>query len=278
MQLSDGIPVDSYGCTDIGHVRRANQDQFLIAELHKVIDVTHTSIPAHYQQRFSSGARALMLLVADGVGGIAGGEEASALTLDTVVSYVTNSMRCFYKLDHQVQQELMSELARLVEESDAAVRSEAKQTRHGSGATTLTMAHVLWPRAYVVQIGDSRCYHLRHEPMVQVTKDQTMAQALVEEGLLEPAQVDDSPLSDVLTQAIGVGDEEVTAEISQVELEPGDTLMLCTDGLTKHLSDQRIREVLTQAATAQEACGALLRETLDGGGTDNATVVVAAFR
>ena len=278
MQLSDGIPVDSYGCTDIGHVRRANQDQFLIAELHKVIDVTHTSIPEHYQQRFSSGARALMLLVADGVGGIAGGEEASALTLDTVVGYVTNSMRCFYKLDHQVQQELMEELARLVEESDAAVRSEAKQTSHGTMATTLTMAHVLWPRAYVVQIGDSRCYHLRHESMVQVTKDQTMAQDLLEEGLLEPAQADDSPLSDVLTQAIGVGDGEVTAEISQVELEPGDTLMLCTDGLTKHLNDQRIREVLTGAATAQTACESLLQEALDGGGTDNTTVVVAAFR
>ena len=278
MQLSDGIPVDSYGCTDIGHVRRTNQDQFLIAELHKVIDVTHTSIPEHYQQRFSSGARALMLLVADGVGGIAGGEEASALTLDTVVGYVTNSMRCFYKLDHQVQQELMEELARLVEESDAAVRSEAKQTSHGTMATTLTMAHVLWPRAYVVQIGDSRCYHLRHESMVQVTKDQTMAQDLLEEGLLEPAQADDSPLSDVLTQAIGVGDGEVTAEISQVELESGDTLMLCTDGLTKHLNDQRIREVLTGAATAQTACESLLQEALDGGGTDNTTVVVAAFR
>jgi serine/threonine protein phosphatase PrpC len=278
MQLSDGIPVDSYGCSDIGHVRHANQDQFLIAELHKVINVTHTSIPKHYQQRFSSGARALMLLVADGVGGIAGGEEASALTLDTVVSYVTNSMRCFYKLDHQVQQELMSELARLVQESDAAVRSEALQTSHGSMATTLTMAHVLWPRAYVVQIGDSRCYHVRQQAMVQVTKDQTMAQSLLEEGLLDPDQAEESPLSDVLTQAIGIGDDEVTAEISTVELEPGDTVMLCTDGLTKHVGDQRIREVLADASSAQAACESLLQQALDDGGTDNTTVVVAAFR
>ena len=277
MQLADGIRLDTYGCTDQGRIRTSNQDQFLVAELHKVFDITQTSIPKQYRHRFESGARALMLLVADGVGGISGGEEASALTLDTVVTYVSTSMRCFYKLDEHVQQELMTELSRIVEESDAAVRSKAASTQRSTMATTLTMAHILWPRAYVVQIGDSRCYHLHGDSMMQITKDQTVAREMIEQGILDPAHEDRSPFKDVLTQAIGTGDVALTAEISRVELEVGDTLLLCTDGLTKHVDDEAIRDALRQRSTAKDTAKTLLRQALDGGGSDNTTIVVARF-
>lgn len=277
MQLADGIQIDAYGCTDQGRVRRNNQDQFLIAELHKVFDITHTSIPSQFRQRFESGARALMLLVADGVGGMSGGEEASALTMDTVVTYVSTSMRCFYKLDEHVQQELMSELSRIVQESDAAVRSKAESSEQSRMATTLTMAHVLWPRAYVVQIGDSRCYHVHGDSMMQITKDQTMAQAMIEKGILDPAHADRSPFNDMLTQAIGTGDVELTAEISTVQLEVGDSLLLCTDGLTKHVGDEAIRDALCDTTSAEDTAQGLLKQALDDGGSDNTTIVVARF-
>jgi protein phosphatase len=215
--------------------------------------------------------------VADGVGGEAGGEEASSLALDTVVTYVTKSMRCFYKLDHRVQDELMEELVQLVQESDAMVRSRADtDPKHASMATTLTMAHILWPRAYVVQIGDSRCYRMRSSDIAQVTKDQTVAQELVDSGALSPDDLDRSPYSHVLTQAIG-GKKELNAEISNVELQRGDSLLLCSDGLTGHVSDQQIAELMRTGESAQAVAESLCEAALEAGGTDNVTVVVSRF-
>jgi protein phosphatase len=279
MELPDGIQVDSYGCTDVGKVREVNQDQFLIAELHKVIAVAHTSLPHQYRQRFASGARALLLLVADGVGGGVAGEQASSLTLDTIVSYVTNSMRCFYKLDDQVQKELLGELASVVRQSDEMVRSEGEKDPAQTGmATTLTMAHVLWPRVYVVQIGDSRCYHIRGSHIVQVTRDQTMAQELVDEGVLAPEDAERSPLGDMLTQVIGGPESEVVAEISTINLERGDAMLLCTDGLTRYLTDEEIAEHIRGAKSAEDVCKGLISTALRAGGSDNVTVVVGRFQ
>lgn len=278
MLMAAGIQVDAYGQTDIGRQRPENQDQFLVAALHKVVEIAHTSLPEPYRTRFDSGARALLLLVADGVGGTALGGEASSITLDTIVHYVTNSMRCFYKLDEQVQQDLLEELARSVQESHARVREKAE--REGvmaRMATTLTMAHVLWPRAYVVQIGDSRCYHLRGAALRKLTRDQTFAQELLERGALTADEAEQSPLSQVLTRAIGGEGSELMPEIGQVALAPGDALLLCTDGLTKHVPDAAIAAILASAATATAACQALIAAALADGGTDNVTAVVSRF-
>jgi protein phosphatase len=276
--MFDGLEVDSFGCSDVGKVRGVNEDQFLVAALHKVTEIAHTSIPEKYRRRFDSGARALLLLVADGVGGAAGGEEASSITLDSIVDYVTNSMRCFYKMDEQLPEELLRDLALSIQRSHTTVRSEAgKAPGHGSMATTLTMAHVLWPRVYVVQIGDSRCYHLRGPALVQVTKDQTLVQELVDEGVLSAEDAKRSPFSNVLAQAIGADEPEISPVISRVDLERGDAVILCTDGLTQHVSDEEIGATLTTAASAQGACEKLLNSALDRGGTDNVTVVVSRF-
>ena len=278
MQMAAGINVDTHGLTDIGRERRDNQDQFLVAALHKVVEITETSLPPQYRTRFDSGARALLLLVADGVGGQSGGGEASSITLDTIVDYVTNSMRCFYKLDEQVQQDLLAELALSVQRSHAKVREQAaREGRAVPMATTLTMAHVLWPRAYVVQIGDSRCYHLRGPALRQLTRDQTFAQELLDRGAFTPEEADQSPLSQVLTKAIGGANEDLVPEIGQVALQPGDALVLCTDGLNKHVPDGAIARILSSSAGAKAACEELVRAALDGGGSDNVTVVVSRF-
>ncbi len=278
MLMAAGIQVDAHGQTDIGRERPDNEDQFLVAALRKVVEITHTSLPDPYRTRFDSGARALLLLVADGVGGTARGGEASSITLDTIVHYVTNSMRCFYKLDEQVQQDLLAELARSVQESHAKVREEAARGGDMTKmATTLTMAHVLWPRAYVVQIGDSRCYHLRGAALRKLTRDQTYAQELLERGALSADEAEQSPLSQVLTRAIGGEGSEPLPEIGQVALEPGDALLLCTDGLTKHVPDAAIAKILSSSATATATCEALVGAALEGGGSDNVTVVVCRF-
>lgn len=278
MLTFDGMEVDAFGLTDVGKVRKENQDQFLVAALHKVIEVAHTSLPDQYQHRFGSRARALMLLVADGVGGSAGGERASSVTLDAIVKYVANSMRCFYKLDDQASADLLHELALSVQQSHAAVRSEAAaDPTVASMATTLTMAHILWPRAYIVQIGDSRCYLLRAGELTQVTQDQTVAQFLVDEGALSPEEAERSPLGHVLAQAIG-GEDEVQPAISKVDLAPGDAMLLCTDGLTRHVERDDMARLAVGPESSERACRVLVDAALDGGGKDNITVVLARFR
>lgn len=278
MLMFDGIEVDAHGRTDVGRVRRTNQDQFLVASLRKVVDVHGTSIPRSYRNSFDSGARALLLLVADGVGGRPLGEVASSATLDAVVSYVTNSMRCFYKLDEQIPTDLLTELAEVVRKSHDALLARGQEQPESAGmATTLTMAHVLWPRAYVVQIGDSRCYHQRGGVLQQVTRDQTVGQDLIDHGALLPEEAARSPYGHVLLQAIG-GEHGVQPVISRVDLDRGDSLLLCTDGLSKHVTDQAIAAAMTDKASAEAATGALVSAALEGGGSDNVTVVVGRFR
>jgi protein phosphatase len=277
MLMFDGIEVDAHGATDPGKVRRVNEDQFLVAALHKVVAIHGTSIPASYQQQFDSGARALLLLVADGVGGRPGGDQASSLTLDAIVSYVTTSMRCFYKLDEQIPTDLLDELAQVVRESHERLRSTAKEVPDQAGmATTLTLVHVLWPRAYVVQIGDSRCYHWRRGQLQQVTRDQTVVQDLVDHGAMDPSDAARSPFASMLVQAIG-GESDVNPVISRVDLAAGDALLLCTDGLTKHVQDQEIADTLRDVSGAEQVVAHLMQTTLERGATDNVTLVASRF-
>ena len=273
----EGISVDVRGRTDIGRLRRTNQDHFLVAALHKVIDIHDTSLPESYRERFDSGARALLFLVADGVGGGPGGEVASSLTLDAIMRYVTNSMRCFYKLDQVASLDLMRELAASVQESHIRVRQESELDPDVAGmATTVTMAHVLWPRVYLVHIGDSRAYHLRGGALTQITQDQTVSQALIASGALSEEQAAESPYANMLTQAVGASDELEPA-LSSVELQTGDTLLMCTDGLTKHVTPAEIARLLQEHPAAEAASDALVDAALAGGGTDNVTALVARF-
>jgi PPM family protein phosphatase len=267
--------VDTAGATDIGKVRQNNEDQYLIAGLRRVVEIEETSIPIEGRLGFTRGASALLLLVADGVGGGKGGEEASSRTLDTIVRYVAGSSLFFSNLDKEGQRALLHDLTLSVQWSHAAVQNEAAGRTSLQGmATTLTMVLVLWPRAYVVQIGDSRCYHLRPPTITQITKDQTMAQDMIDQGLLPAAAAERSPLSHVLSQAVGNKESEIWPEISSLDLEPGDALLLCTDGLTKHLADAQIAELMAKADSAKEACASLIDAALRDGGSDNVTVVV----
>jgi serine/threonine protein phosphatase PrpC len=271
----ENVRLDVAGATDVGKVRGNNEDQYLIAGLRRVVEIEETSIPLEGRLEFTRGASALLLLVADGVGGGKGGEEASSRTLDTIVRYVAGSSLFFSNLDKEGQHALLQDLTLSVQWSHAAVRNEAAGRASLQGmATTLTMVLVLWPRAYVVQIGDSRCYHLRPPTITQVTKDQTIAQEMIDQGLLPATAAERSPLSHVLSQAVGSRESEIWPEISSLDLEPGDSLLLCTDGLTKHVADARIADVMAKADSAKEACASLIDAALRDGGSDNVTVVV----
>jgi protein phosphatase len=134
------------------------------------------------------------------------------------------------------------------------------------------MVMLVWPRAYVIHVGDSRVYVRRRGKLQRLTRDQTLGGYMVDIGAWTEEQAARTKTTGTLASA--VGGTEITPVVGLVDLEPGDSLLLCTDGLNKHVSDERIGEVLEGPASAEEASRELLQEALAGGGTDNVTVVV----
>jgi protein phosphatase len=143
-------------------------------------------------------------------------------------------------------------------------------------ATTLTMVAVFWPMAYLVHVGDSRCYRLRDGELQRLTHDQTMAQALIDAGALTVSKGEMSPLKHVLTSAIGA--DEASPEVVMDKLRWDDVMLLCSDGLTKHVTDEEIHAELAAHRSARETVERLVNMALERGGSDNVTVVIGRLR
>jgi protein phosphatase len=139
-------------------------------------------------------------------------------------------------------------------------------------ATTLTLLIVVWPYTYLLQVGDSRYYRLSHGKLSQISRDQTVAQALVDQGILTPTLGQVSPLSNVLASSIG--GPQTAPVVTRMRAEWNNVHLLCSDGLTKHVSDEQIADRLRNMKSARQVCEQLLQDALDGGGVDNITVLV----
>jgi serine/threonine protein phosphatase PrpC len=139
-------------------------------------------------------------------------------------------------------------------------------------ATTLTLWIGMWPRSYILQVGDSRCYILRDGQLTQLSRDQTMAQDLIDSGILSRTDAYRTRWVNVLSSAIGGAQN--TPVVSYLHQVWGTVGLLCSDGLTKHVTDERIRERLRTMTSAEQVCNDLVQDALDGGGSDNITVVV----
>jgi serine/threonine protein phosphatase PrpC len=264
--------LDFCGMTHPGKVRPQNEDHFLLCTLHKTMKVSSTSLPNPELLELPSQRLASFSMVADGVGGKAGGETASRAALEAMASYVTNAMECFYRADSRQEEVFLAALREAALKAHEAVKQRAAAPDGVAGmATTLTLAIGVWPMMFIVQVGDSRCYRLRGGELEQLTRDQTVAQDLVDQGVMPRANVYRSPFAHVLSSSLGGNTQPV---VSSSEIARGDVNFLCTDGLTKHVSDEQIRERLRTATSSEQACKALIQDALDGGGTDNITVVV----
>jgi PPM family protein phosphatase len=180
--------VDVYGLTHPGRVRKENQDHFVICSLHKQVTIHNTSLPDAEVLTEGPERLAFLTMVADGVGGGLKGEEASRLALECITRYVTGCLHCYYTCDPSDDGAFLEKL------QEAALRTHNDLLRHSEGdpdragmATTLTLWLGLWPRGYLLQVGDSRCYLLRQGTLTQVSRDQTMAQELIDLGVLTRA-------------------------------------------------------------------------------------------
>ncbi len=268
--------VDIFGMCHLGLVRKENQDHFLVASLHKSMQLHQTTLPHEGLGSLTSGARGYVFLVADGVGSTPWGEQASGSALRAIADYVIHGMDVEALPDDDHDHRVADRLRRSVEHGHQAIKDAGEAEGKRGMATTLTMVTIHWPRAYVVHVGDSRGYRLRKGVLTQVTKDQTMAQAMIDAGALTPAAAEQSRLKHILWSALG--GKEATPEVSTLDCEWEDVMLLCSDGLTKHVSDEEIREELLKSMSAEKSCHALIDLALSRGGSDNVTVVIGRLR
>jgi protein phosphatase len=224
-----------------------------------------------------------LMLVADGMGGHEAGERASQLAVDSAVTYVLNTMRWCFRLDAKSDQNVREELHALMFHCQRALANEVESLpqRQGMG-TTLTMAYILWPHLYVVHVGDSRCYLLRDDKLRQITRDHTLAQLAKEAfGETSPgAEEDDGSRPsgiNTLWNVISANGDGLSPEIYALELQFGDALLLCTDGLYKHVRHPQLEALMLSDLRSEQICQSMIDQANDDGGTDNITVVVARF-
>jgi len=268
--------VDLAGQTDVGCVRDHNEDTFLMADLGRWLDVLDSSLPVPHAQRRIPGPKGTLMMVADGMGGHGGGEVASAVAVDMIAQFALYAMPWVTQPDEGEETALLEKLGEAMNACQSRLETVAarKHIDQMQPGTTLTVAYALWPKLYVAHAGDSRLYLFRDQRLTQITTDHTVGQALRESGAIgnEPSRFDH-----ILVNVVGGGGETVQAEAHSVRLLPGDTILLCSDGLTGHVSDIAITHALRLAHSAADACDALIESAKAGGGTDNITVIVASF-
>ncbi len=265
--------IDVFGLTHPGKVRKENQDHFLIASLSKHMVVDRTSLPVDSPLHMETERLASLAMVADGVGSGGGGEAASRQAVQAVAQYVAQSTEVIYGSAAADPETFARVLA------DAAMKCHARLLERAEQepgkvrfATTLTLWLGLWPEAYLLQVGDSRCYLFHGGRLNQISRDQTMAQDLVDKGVMSRTGAFNSPWAHVLSSAIG--GQQAAPVVTRVTREWGTVVLLCSDGLTKHVPDERIAERMAQMTSSQQLCEDLLQDALDGGGTDNITIIV----
>lgn len=272
--------VDAGGMTDVGRVRDTNEDAFLIATLQRSLQV-HQASPAA-RGWFRGEPAGTLLIVADGMGGQGGGDIASRTAIETVTNYLLNAMPWVSVQTSDAQRDykptassmgLRQELSKAILAGDEGVRAEGVHAATPKMGTTLTLALVLLPHVYVAHVGDTRCYLFEAGQLQLLTTDHNLAQRYVEASphpVEPPAQ-----LQNVLWNALGGCVDQPVPQLVKRRISPGAVLLLCSDGLTKHVSDEEIRRVLATRSSAASRAAQLVELANDAGGTDNITAVVS---
>ena len=267
------------GATHIGQHRHRNEDAYLIATLQRSM-VLHDASPGAARGWLAGQPAGTLLVVADGMGGMGSGDVASHVAVETVSSYLLNVMSWAAKKEAAQESrersvtlpDVREQLSSAIAVGDETVKSAGMQIGAPDMGTTLTIALVSWPVLYVAHVGDSRCYLLRSGQLSRLTTDHTLAQQLAEQSGGE-RQAPES-WHHVLWNSLG-GHALPEPQICKHLLELDDVLLLCSDGLTYHVGDPQIAEILSREQTNPARCEALIAAANQLGGMDNITVVVA---
>lgn len=270
--------VDLGACSHVGHVRANNEDSFLVVRLDRSLHTLLTNLPEGYVPERQAEV-AYSMLVADGMGGAAAGEVASREATSTLVELVLQTPDWHMRLDHEGANEVLARLDQRFRKIREVLIAHAEADPRLAGmGTTLTLAVSHGANVIIAHIGDSRAYLFHKGKLHLLTRDQTLAQDLVEVGVISQEEIATHYARHVLTGVLATQGVEAQAELCQVWLADGDQILLCTDGLTEMVTDAAIAEVLEQNLSAQAACQVLVELALDAGGVDNVTVLLGRYR
>jgi protein phosphatase len=255
-----------------GLVRPNNEDHYLVIERRRTRSVLLTNLPSGALRPADDVG--YVLAVADGMGGAAFGELASALALSSGWDQAPGAIKWTWVVTDREVEDLKERVELVFRRIDEALLERARQDPACAGmGTTLTGAYTVGPEAFVGHVGDSRAYLYRAGCLAQLTRDHTMAQLARDVGL----PVVDKSWHHTLTNCLGGGGKVVRVDFHHVRLADGDRLLLCTDGLTDMVPDDEIAAVLGRPAPPQEQAQSLVDAALRRGGNDNVTVVVAHY-
>jgi len=262
------VRVKLFARTDVGQVREHNEDNFLVA------DLTRRSRGLLEANRATAiGPQGAVFAVCDGMGGAAAGEIASQLAVDIIYERLVDGLGDQpFKRD-----ELARRLVRAVEAAGLRIFHEAKadRSRRGMG-TTVTAAALVDEVLFFAQVGDSRGYLLRGDTLVQLTRDQSLVNQLIEAGQLTEEEAETFEHNNIILQALGTSDT-VQVDLTFAEVRRGDILLLCSDGLSGMVRFEEIRELLKSSVEPLDICKALTERANVSGGHDNITVIVVQF-
>jgi PPM family protein phosphatase len=248
--------------TDVGLKRAVNEDSWVIAD--------------GLRGGYDIGKLGMMFAVADGLGGHMGGDIASRMACDGMLSYyehmvhLNNNERKQPSL--QAHQKSLTSIFYKIDE-DIRIKSHSDEALDDMG-TTLSAMVLLKGQAVLSHVGDSRIYRLRDRELTRLTPDHTFVQEMIDEGEVTEDDVGTHPLRNMLTQALGTEEPLKTVFSDVVSVEPGDTFLLCSDGLTNMVSDKTIIEVLGNNADSRKIVDHLVEKVIENGGKDNVTVIV----
>ena len=268
--------VEIHAKTDVGRVRRGNEDNFLLLDLDSGRTWSGSDGPENPEDMRELGIdKGLVLVVSDGMGGALAGDVASRMAIEAVRDVLlgnnTNGPEC------DPESSLVECLRHATLQANRNIHFKSLEDSRCSGmGATLTGAAVKDDKLDLIQVGDSRAYVLRGTQIRLATKDQSLVQQLVDVGQISEAEAETHMFRNVILQALGA-QNELTPATARIQLRKGDMLLLCSDGLSGKLRNEEIREIVAGAESLAAACSALVNEANDRGGEDNITVVLARF-
>lgn len=270
--------VELYAKSDVGRVRRGNEDNFLVLDLttEQTWSGSDGATPPEKLTRFTLGDRGLVLVVSDGMGGALAGDVASRMAVDSVREMLLGNEgedACDPELD------LVECLKNATHYANLAIHQKSQEDSRCAGmGATFTGAAIRGDNLDLVQVGDSRGYVIRKDHIRLATKDQSLVQQLVDVGQISESEAETHMFRNVILQALGA-QSEVAPVTGRIHLRQGDVLLLCSDGLSGKLRAEDIQQIVVNSRDdLAKACEGLIEEANNRGGEDNITVVLARFQ
>jgi serine/threonine protein phosphatase PrpC len=261
------IELSVFGATDIGRVRKNNEDNFAVADL----TTGEVKLPPD-GARFQLGKLGLLLLVADGMGGESSGEVASEICASVVPGRLRQNLSSLESVDEPA---FVHALRDALDHANGMILQKARESPFYAGmGTTATAAGIFGGHLFVGQVGDSRAYLQRGARLVQLTRDQSFLNYLADIGASVPTDFESDSRRNILTQAVGTS-PWLDVKVTRVELRRGDRILVCSDGLYSMVRAPELKALLDQPGSLADRCQALVSAANANGGTDNITAILA---